>query len=236
MRPRLSRERLRRLDVVRDVEDHLRPPGQHLEARRQRDLGQAAAHLLHRHRQTLAQACRARTAPRRRCAAGSRRAAPDARARRACRRVPSTSTATPRRVKPKSRLISSSFVPAFSDANAGGSGSATTAGRPGRKMPAFSRPMASRVRAEVVDVVDATLVSTAQSASMTFTASSRPPRPTSRTAASIFALLEEPERRQRAELEIGQRHARRAPPRPRRSPRHSASSSASTPAMRTRSL
>ena len=44
------------LGVVRDVENDLRPPGQHLEARRQRDLCQAAAHCLHLERQLLAQA------------------------------------------------------------------------------------------------------------------------------------------------------------------------------------
>ena len=42
--------------IVRDVEYDLRPPRQHLEASRHFRLQETAAHILRRHRQTLAQA------------------------------------------------------------------------------------------------------------------------------------------------------------------------------------
>ena len=67
----------------------------------------------------------------------------------------------------------------------------------------------------------------AQSASKTFTASSRPPRPTSRMTTSSACCAEHLPRRQRAEFEIGQGRTSRPPrpPRPARTPRHSAASS-----------
>ena len=66
----------------------------------------------------------------------------------------------------------------------GGTGSLTMAGRPARKMPAFSRPISSRVAPRNSAWSMSTLVMMAQSASMMFTASSRPPMPTSSTTAS----------------------------------------------------
>ena len=57
------------------------------------------------------------------------------------------------------------------------------------------------------------LVITAQSASKALTASSRPPRPTSRITRSSARLRQRARDGQRRELEIGQRQCRRAPPR-----------------------
>jgi hypothetical protein len=58
------------------------------------------------------------------------------------------------------------------------------AGRPVRMMPAFSRPMLSRSAPGNSMWSRSTLVMMAQSASMMLTASSRPPRPTSRITTS----------------------------------------------------
>ena len=52
-----------------------------------------------------------------------------------------------------------------------------------------------------------TLVTTATSASTMFTASSRPPSPTSRISASRSRAREQPQRRERAELEVGERRS-----------------------------
>ncbi len=53
-----------------------------------------------------------------------------------------------------------------------------------RRMPAFSSPICSRVSPNSSAWSMSMLVMMAQSVSMMFTASSRPPRPTSRIAAS----------------------------------------------------
>ncbi len=68
-------------------------------------------------------------------------------------------------------------------------GSLTTTGRPARMMPAFSRPMLSRSGPRNSTWSMSMLVMTAQSASITFVASSLPPRPTSRIATSSLDWL-----------------------------------------------
>ncbi|MNN12239.1 hypothetical protein D3C81_1252220 [compost metagenome] len=73
---------------------------------------------------------------------------------------------------------------AWSISDFGGIGSPQIAGTCGRKMPAFSKPIFSRVSPRYWVWSMSTLVMTAQSVSITFTASSRPPRPTSRIMAS----------------------------------------------------
>ena len=70
---------------------------------------------------------------------------------------------------------------------AGGSGSLTIAGLPGRMICAFSRPMASRSLPRYSMWSSAMLVITAQSVSKAFTESKRPPRPTSRITRSSAA-------------------------------------------------
>src|SRR5579859_1723911 len=62
-----------------------------------------------------------------------------------------------------------------------------TAGRPGRKMPAFSRAIASIVLPRYSWWSSPMLVTTATVGSTTLTASSRPPMPISSTQASRFA-------------------------------------------------
>ena len=59
-----------------------------------------------------------------------------------------------------------------------------TAGRPGRKIPAFSRPIDSRSGPSQRTWSMSMGVTTATSGSNALTASSRPPMPTSITAAS----------------------------------------------------
>jgi hypothetical protein len=71
----------------------------------------------------------------------------------------------------------------------GGIGSLTMAGLPARRMPAFSKPMLSRSGPRYSMWSRSMLVMTAQSASMMLTASSRPPRPTSRIATSGFSSI-----------------------------------------------
>ena len=58
------------------------------------------------------------------------------------------------------------------------------AGLPARMMPAFSKPIFSRVSPSSAAWSMSMLVMRAQSVSMMLTASSRPPRPTSRITAS----------------------------------------------------
>ncbi len=76
------------------------------------------------------------------------------------------------------------MLAATSGTVAGGSGSPQIAGRPARKMCAFSQPIRSRVSPRYSMWSMSTLVSSAQSASKALTASRRPPRPISSTSAS----------------------------------------------------
>ena len=91
------------------------------------------------------------------------------------------SNSRPRRTSraPSSRACAST--------EAGGAGSPTTAGRPGRRIPAFSRPMASRSGPSHSLWSRPSCVITATSGSTTLTASRRPPSPTSSSATSTSA-------------------------------------------------
>src|SRR5260364_205204 len=94
---------------------------------------------------------------------------------------------------------------AYSTRLRGGKGSAQMAGFPGRKMPAFSKPIFSRVSPRNSMCSRSILLIIAQSVSMILTASSRPPRPTSRITASS-ARRETVQNRQHRKLEIRQRY------------------------------
>ena len=127
-------------------------------------------------------------------------------------------------------------MPTAPSTECGGSGSAITAGRYGRKMPDFLAADGFAIRAEVIDVIDA---DAGQDRAIGI-------HHVHRVEPSTEADLEDQrfqvgpgksmQRCERAELEIGQRHAVARLPRPPRSPAQSASSLASAPAMRTRSL
>ena len=86
------------------------------------------------------------------------------------------------------------------------SSSPSTSGFHARAMPAFSKPMACGRSPSQSTWSMSTVVTTATSVSTRLTASSLPPRPTSSTARSRSRALEQPQRRQRAVFEIGQRH------------------------------
>ena len=136
---RFCAEHLRRLRVVRDVEDHLRAARQHLEARR-------AASTSASPRRTSCMATGSSSVPSAQIAAAALRscmraaqrgmrepAAPAARAPVRPLRLPALRSRNPFREEACRRRRPST--------ERGGSGSAITAGRPARKMPAFSRPI-----------------------------------------------------------------------------------------------
>ena len=196
------------------------PPGQHLEAARQRrrrrgPRARAPASSGSRSREQLERSERRRgvgelvAAAQRRHAAGrsARRAGPAIAPLRGLRRRSRSrgrAAAAARRPPRRARA-----------ATRGGSRSPQhrRAARRGRCRPSRADRFA-RV-AEEIQVVEVDLVTTATSASTMLTASSRPPSPTSSTSASSARAREQPQRRERAELEVRER--RRGSPRARAS-------------------
>ena len=129
---------------------HSRPlAGDDLKASRQTHGPQPTLDRVARHRQSIGESIRARTAPPRRCRTGSRppaRAAADRRARVPAAPRPALAVPRPVEVPPESSAGPRRARCAASAIDAGMSREPKIAGRPARKIPAFSRPMVSTSR------------------------------------------------------------------------------------------